>query len=127
YLAWGARQYGTSPVSQSRHDGWMYVVIESGSPTLVRNEKREKIEAPALILIGPNCAFGWADDAMQTSKLLTWRWTQPRHEGIHLLGDDSVVRHALNASDLADLRHLHALTRAEVHRSDAHSGAALEG
>lgn len=127
YLAWGTRQDESGPANESRLEGWSYVVVESGNPTLVRAGRRDCIAAPSLLLIGPDCAHCWQTDAHRGSKLLMWMWRQPVHPGLARMRRDAVVRLQLAAAELADLRHLHALTRNEIHRGDLHSEPALSG
>ena len=37
YLSWGLRWYGEFPIPTSRHEGWNYLVILQGSPTVLIN------------------------------------------------------------------------------------------
>lgn len=127
YLAWGTRQLGSAPIRESKHEGWVYTLIETGCPTLVREGRRERIAAPVLVLIGPDCAFGWSDDSGGASKLLVWMWRQPVHAGLVRVRRDAFARYALAAGADGELRQLHALSRGEIYRGDAHSEAALAG
>ena len=125
YLAWGARHYGASPIAETRHEGWVYAIVEAGNPTLTHDGKSQRIEAPTLVIIGPDCAFGWRDQPRCTSKLLVWMWRQPVHAAFGELRRNALVRYKLTAGEQEDLRCLHATTRQEAHRHDAHSAAAL--
>lgn len=125
YLSWGARKYGLSPITEARHEGWVYALVESGSPTLVHQGVQEKIEAPTLVLIGPDCTFGWRDEMGAASKLLVWMWREPVHGAFRQLRRDSLIRYTLDAGEQDDLRRLHTMSRDEVHRSDTHSVPAL--
>ena len=127
YLAWGTRQFGLSPIARRRHEGWVYALVEEGGPTLVRENRSDPIPAGALVVIGPDCAFGWHDELARPCKLLVWMWRQPAHGPLARLPAGAFFRHALQPDEFAELRHLHAATRGEVHRDDAHSSAALTG
>lgn len=127
YLAWGARHFGAAPIAESFHAGWTYVVVESGAPTLLSGGREDEISSPSLLIIGPDCPFGWNDSPQQASKLMVWVWHRPLHPGIAGLRADQIVRHQLSGCELAEFRRLHALTRSEVYREDAHAEAALGG
>lgn len=127
YLSWGARHFGSSPVAASRPSGWSYVVIEAGSPTLVWGGRCEQVRGPALVLIGPDCGLSWRDGAEQENKHLVWVWRRPVHTVMARLRTDAAVHYALEAPDVSELRHLHALSRNEIFRGDVHSEAALTG
>ncbi len=125
YLGWGARNYGVAPIAETRHEGWVYALVEAGNPTLLHDGKCQRIESPSLVIIGPDCAFGWRDQARGTSRLLVWMWRQPVHAAFGELRRNALVRYALTPGELESLRRLHAATRMEAHRNDAHSPAAL--
>jgi AraC-like DNA-binding protein len=127
YLAWGERQFGEAPIIARRHEGWVCAVVEEGCPTLVRDGRREPVVAGTLVVLGPDCEFGWEDTPGRTSKLLVWMWRTPVHEPIARLPAAAFIRHPQQRCELADLRQLHAATRMEAHRADAHANAALLG
>ncbi|ATC65818.1 hypothetical protein CMV30_18720 [Nibricoccus aquaticus] len=127
YLAWGSRQFGTAPIAQSFHSGWTYVVVESGCPTLILNGRSEKIVCPALLILGPDCPFGWGDSRECMSKLMVWVWQRPLHPAIANLRSDEMIHHELSGCELSEFRRLHALSRNEVYRADTHAEAALGG
>ena len=127
YLAWGERKFGTDPISCHRHHGWVYVLVEAGSPNLVGETKSEHLAAGTLVVLGPDCAFGWNDQRGRVSKLLLWMWRAPGHAPLTQLPSTALVRHELKPDERAELRQLHSLTRSEILRHDAHSSASLAG
>lgn len=127
YLAWGARHYGAAPVATTLHTGWIYVVVEKGRPQLARENAREPVPAPSLLLIGPDCASGWIDEPGSASRLLVWMWRRPRHPELARLARDTCLRLPLAAESRGRLAELHALTRSEAQHEDADSRRALSG
>ncbi|HTO05134.1 MAG TPA: AraC family transcriptional regulator [Opitutus sp.] len=127
YLSWGARYFGSPPLTESRPTGWSYVVVESGMATLVGGNRSQQVRGPALVLIGPQCVAKWLDAPLQGDKHLVWVWRRPVHALLTRMRPDSLVYHALEASDVSELRHLHVLSRSEVFRGDLHSETALTG
>ncbi|QYM78528.1 helix-turn-helix domain-containing protein [Horticoccus luteus] len=127
FLGWGLRNFSEHAPAVRQSDEWVYAVIESGAPTLVMKGRSEQISAPALVLIGPGRPFTWRDDPAQTTKMLEWRWRRPIHPAIAQAQADAVKHFTLAPSELAELRQLHAFTRAEVHRGDSCSDTALMG
>ncbi|MBM4153209.1 MAG: hypothetical protein FJ220_06785, partial [Kiritimatiellaceae bacterium] len=59
YLAWGHRNFYQQTIPVSRHDGWVCAMIEEGAPILRIGDEEMRISAGHVILIGPDCAFGW--------------------------------------------------------------------
>lgn len=125
YLAWGERQYGLSPIPPTRHDGWTYVVVESGTPTLVCFDRLERIEPLTLLILGPECAFGWQDEGTRVSRLLVSAWASPQHPALDRLPADAATRFRVFPSELAGVQRLHAVCRAEASRNDRHSPSVL--
>lgn len=127
YLAWGGRQFGSDPIATTLHDGWVYAMIEKGSPFFVRESGKEQLAAPALLIIGPDCASGWTDYPDRFSRLLVWMWRRPTHSALTRLNPAGCVRLSLCAGDQDLLGSLHAHTRREAQLDDADSSTALEG
>lgn len=126
YLAWGARHFGSAPIATTLHDGWVYTVIEKGNPLLMREADQERIAAPALLVIGPDCASGWTDEPRRSSRLLLM-WRRPRHPALAQLDPTGYAHYALGVEDHALLGNLHALTRREAQLDDTGSQAAIKG
>lgn len=74
YLSWGQRWFGDSPIPTSMHDGWVYVAILEGAPTLVTRDGLRKVQAGSVLVIHPDCAYGWTDKPRRPSRILTWLW-----------------------------------------------------
>lgn len=127
YLAWGERQFGTMPIARHRHHGWVYLLVDEGTPTLVLEDAAEVLAPGALVVLGPDCAFGWADEPGSVSKLLVWMWRRPVHVPLASLAPHTFSRSHASEAGRAELRRWHALTREEVNRHDAHSATALTG
>ena len=127
YLAWGARQFGVAPIAARRHDGWLYALVEEGHPTLVRDHRAELIPPGTLLVIGPDCAYGWRDESTRESRLLVWLWRAPVHGPFARLPATTCWRIPVQPDARAEFRRWHALTRGEVHRDDAHAATALSG
>lgn len=127
YLAWGARSFGAEPIATTLHDGWVYAVVEKGGPTLMRESTHERIAAPALLIIGPDCASGWSDEPRRSSRLLVWMWRRLRHPALKHLDPAGCTRLPLGKEDLALLGNLHALTRREAQLGDSVSAPVLQG
>lgn len=129
YLSWGTRTYGTSPIPVTRHEGWVYLLIRSGSPLLLRPGRRAKrIPAGHFLVIDPDCASGWSDRGGRSCDLLTWVWRErPRSDSIRrsktsciiFRPDDTAIqrlcrihkqcREQISRPDLFTPRMLHAL------------------
>ncbi len=75
YLAWGCRDFETQPIPVSRHEGWVCVVIEEGSPMLRAASVSRRLTPGSLALIGPDCAFGWKPSGSGSCRILLWMWS----------------------------------------------------
>jgi AraC-like DNA-binding protein len=126
YLAWGHRQYGSSPIPVSRHPGWQYVLVDRGNPILVFEQDQKVLNPGDFLVIDPDCASGWSDEPDNVCDLLVWVWrTHPRcAECTPQPGNyqywmiDPPLQHKLE--------HLHALCREEVERPDELSKLAID-
>ena len=127
YLAWGERRYGEAPVPCSRHQGWVYVACESGSPTLVTENARLRFEAGTALILGPDHAFGWQDQGRRTCRLLVWMWREPATGFLPKDRPAHFQRVAVSRPALVRLRWLHTACLEEVRLSDAVMPATLAG
>lgn len=126
YLGWGKRRFGVNPIPQSRHPGWVYFLIQSGTPTLRLDTKALPTKADQLLIVGPDCASGWGDKAGGVSKLLTWVWrTPPRCVACEIPKDDLLV-FPVGAPLRRALEHAHTLCRDEVRHPSGLTKPALE-
>lgn len=127
YLAWGRRDFRNDAIPQSQHDGWVTVLVEEGSPTLKVAAEKIRLGPGALVLIGPECSFGWSSEADSDCRFVLWMW-------------DSMQLHIVSAAPKADfwlryltkrsrepLLDLHENCRREVLALDSISPTYLEG
>lgn len=117
YLSWGVRTYGLSPIPPTRHEGWVYLLVRSGSPLFVRPGKPTKrIPAGHCLVIEPDCAAGWSDTGRQRCEVMTWVWREkPR------IGDVSIAPWAIfHLADTAiqRLNAIHQQCREQISRPD---------
>lgn len=117
YLAWGKRQFGRYPIERTKHDGWIYTVIISGTPVLqLRNESR-KLRPGHLLIVGPDSESGWVDGENGIAEILVWVWKKAPHLQETLPPDcmwsSSVPRDSLDFFVL-----LHEQTRVEIRKPD---------
>ena len=126
YLGWGNRFYGKHPITPGLHEGWTYMVILEGQPRLWTDAGAGRKGPGSLVLIGPDVAHGWEDDADGRASMLSWVW----REGPDPPGTGREPRKVLRTvcgkrRALAEAEAIHRESRAEVHRSDAFSGSVL--
>jgi len=74
YLSWGWREYGRHPIPLARHDGWTYQAVVAGTVRLRLETAETSIRAGTMVLISPECAYGWQGRASERCKILTWIW-----------------------------------------------------
>jgi AraC family transcriptional regulator of arabinose operon len=127
YLAWGARDFHRQPIPVSRHEGWVCVLIEEGSPTLLVRRQAIRIPAGTLAVIGPDCPFGWKGAASGQSKFRLWMWRTfaPAADGPDRRA--SVLTRRLGRQERRPFLLLHDLCRREVLRLSGPAETYLEG
>lgn len=74
YLSWGRRWFGKNPIPVAMHDGWVYIAILEGAPRLVTESGTRQIPAGSVLVVHPDCAYGWTDRPRRASRILTWLW-----------------------------------------------------
>lgn len=74
YLSWGWREYGRHPIPLARHDGWTYQAVVAGTVRLRLETGETSIRAGTVVLISPECAYGWDGRASERCKILSWIW-----------------------------------------------------
>lgn len=83
YLSWGVRWMGNHPIPLAKHDGWVYVVIQEGTPEMLLCWKKLSLQAGDVLIIDPECAYGWTDQSARACQPMTWMWrTAPAHSQI---------------------------------------------
>lgn len=127
YLGWGNRSYGKNPILPSRHSGWTYMVIRAGTPTLLTDGQARRTVPGTLLLIGPEAAHGWEDDAGASVSILTWVWQR----GPAVSGEEPMERNTIRIQKAGPLvieatAAVHRDSWQEVHRADAFSGDLLK-
>lgn len=126
YLGWGNRFYGKHPITPSSHEGWTYMVILEGTPTLVTNAGSRRMSAASLLLIGPDIAHGWKDHAGSRTFMLSWVWRRgPELPGWKELSADTLWIECGRRPTLDVAEAIHRDSREEVHLSDNFSGEML--
>ena len=127
YLAWGTRDFHRQPIPVSRHEGWVAVLIEEGSPTMIVRRQAVRMPTGTLAVIGPDCPFGWKGAASGTSRFRLWMW---RTFALAGGGQDlraSYVTRALGRHARKPFLLLHDLCRREVLRLQGPDASYLEG
>jgi AraC-like DNA-binding protein len=74
YLSWGQRWFGESPIPSAMHDGWVYFVVLEGAPKLMTAGGTHPIAAGRVIVVHPDCAYGWSDRVKRSCRILVWLW-----------------------------------------------------
>lgn len=74
YLSWGWREYGQHPIPLARHDGWTYQAVLAGTVRLRLEGSEIPIRSGTVVLISPECAYGWSGRASERCKILSWIW-----------------------------------------------------
>ena len=127
YLAWGYRDFTRQPIPSSRHEGWVYVLIEEGSPTMVVRRREVRMPAGTVAVIGPDCPFGWRGAAVGPSKFLLWMWRGAPSVRAEAELRQAYVRRTLTRAGRKPFAVLHDLCRREVLRPDGAAAAYLDG
>ncbi len=117
YLAWGRRQFGQHPIESTRHDGWIYAAIRSGSPRILLERDSRLLNAGDIVLIGPDAIVGWTDQSNATADIIVWVWRRPPEHG-KPLNRNFVWTGRTTTESLELLARLHALTRREIKLPD---------
>lgn len=120
YLSWGWREYGRHPIPLARHDGWTYQLVAAGSIRLQLENAEIPIRAGTMVLLSPDCAYGWGARGGSRCRIASWIWRDP--PAAPGLGDDPAGWHAISLPPDA-LRPLERLLRET--RSEATLGGEL--
>jgi len=114
YLSWGWREYGRHPIPLARHEGWTYQVVVAGTIRLRLEETEMPIRDGTVVLISPECAYGWSGRASERCKMLSWIWRNPPAD-IPLHSDrEGWLAIPLLPAALRALHQLHRETRSEA-------------
>ena len=127
YLAWGARDFHRQPIPESRHEGWVCVLIEEGAPTMVVRRQNVRMPPGTLALIGPECPFGWKGAASGQSRFRMWMWRDLDGAVAQAELNRAYVTRVLARHERQPFVQLHDLCRREVLRAAGPEVAYLEG
>lgn len=126
YLAWGRRDFQGQGVPVSAHEGWVCVVIEEGTPTILLNRRATTLFADQVVFIREDCPFGWQQASQINCKFLLWMWRRPLHPEFSALPANASAIHKITAAQRPLWKQLHALCREEIFRQDNLSPRWLE-
>ena len=126
YLAWGRRDFSRRGIPISTHQGWVCVLIEDGSPTIIINGSERKLTSGNVVFIREDCPFGWALADSRACKFLLWMWRKPLHSELARLPKIFSSLHTVPAGQQNDWRQLHAGCREEILDPDEFSSVWLE-
>jgi AraC-like DNA-binding protein len=126
YLAWGHRFFGRHPIPLSRHDGWLYVAVRRGKPTLLLENQKVSLEPGDVVIIDPECATGWTSNLNHCASLLVWMWRSPPGNQIPRPLTSELLRWKINAANMRTLEQIHAGCRGEVEKLDEWAKPSLE-
>jgi AraC family transcriptional regulator of arabinose operon len=127
YLAWGTRDFHRQPIPVSRHEGWVCVLIEEGSPTMVVRRQAVRMPAGTIAVIGPDCPFGWKGAGSGSSRFRLWMWRASGAASARPGLAASYVTRVLGRHGRKPFVLLHDLCRREVLRLSGPDASYLEG
>ncbi len=114
YLSWGWREYGRHPIPLARHDGWTYQAVIAGTVRLRLENAETSIRTGTMVLVSPECAYGWSGRTTSRCKIVSWIWRDaPSLAGLETGGQGwSTI--SLSPTSLRALSQLHRETRSEA-------------
>jgi len=126
YLSWGKRHYGLFEIPAVRHKGWVYTLIQSGSPILVTPRKRTTIKKNQLVLQGPDFQTGWSDLGKRACQQITWVWRETPTIPNLSLSQNSFHKFSISEETAAQFFEIHLKCRREIAHSDSYSPSILK-
>ncbi|ADE53577.1 helix-turn-helix domain-containing protein [Coraliomargarita akajimensis] len=114
YLAWGRRDFSEEFLPECRHEGWVCTIIEEGNPVMVIQGVEVTLEPRQLVLIGPDCSFGWPSKEGSTCKFVQWMWQGPSGPDLAGISMDGFIISKLPRGKYQPLRDNHNQCRREV-------------
>lgn len=127
YLAWGYRDFARQPIPVSRHEGWVCVLIEEGSPTMVVRRREVRMSAGTLAVIGPDCPFGWQGQEAGPCRFLLWMWERAPDAATADLRGNGCTTRRMSRPERGSFAMLHDLCRREVLRASGPDATYLAG
>lgn len=80
YLSWGVRWMGDHPIPMAQHEGWAYLAVMEGTPTILTRDGSLRVRRGNIFIVHPDCAYGWSDRPGASCRLMSWLWrTPPAH------------------------------------------------
>ncbi len=126
YLAWGRRDFTDRGVPASRHEGWVCVCIEEGSPTMILGDRSIRLSTGQVVLIREDCPLGWEQSDERDCKFLLWMWRRPLHPELSMQPASASAIHRVPTAQREIWQILHRLCREEIVSEPAPSAAWLE-
>jgi len=113
FISWGLRKFD-EPIVPSRHEGWHYFMVLSGSPSLMVEGRRRSTQPGTFTLGHPDTLIGHADHPGRACRILTWIWrTPPAHSALLARPDEPLVLQ-LSGPEIARMKRLHTECRDTV-------------
>ena len=126
YLGWGHRYYGKHNLKPSFQEGWCYVVILRGTPSLDLSDRSFSLKKGSVVVARPGCMLGWSDQEGAVSEVLYWIWKCHPEPGAPA-PVKGIRLGTADGSQLDHLRLIHQCCRREVQIGDTCSYKALRG
>lgn len=126
YLAWGRRDFHQEFLPECLHAGWVCTIIEEGSPVMAIRGNDTSLAPRQLVLIGPDCPFGWPSRKGSTCKFVQWMWTKMDSEVVQQCSSDAFIIRDIPRGRYRPLRENHDQCRREVLSPDPLSGPYLD-
>jgi len=114
YLAWGRRDFSQEFMPECLHEGWVCTIIEEGHPVMAIRGEDVRLSPRQMVLIGPDCSFGWPARKGSTCKFVQWMWSGLDTAIVQGLSRDISVIRNLPRGKYQPLRDNHDQCRREV-------------
>jgi AraC-like DNA-binding protein len=126
YLGWGRRNFVGEHIPVESHKGWVCVIIQEGSPTIVFEDQSIRLSRGSLVFVHKDCPFGWKQENDESFKFLLWIWRNPLLPRFSSLLSNSRSIHRVPMARRAIWAQLHAQCRDELIHQDKYSLDSLE-
>lgn len=121
FLGSGTRSFSERELELSTRNGWAYVFRRKGSPTLLTEGNRTKLQRGDFLIIHPQCLRGWTDKMGATSEGLVWRWRTPSRYPELRPSEGGFLKWKLPEEAYRNIEKIHAASRMEVQRPDKYT------
>ncbi len=117
YLAWGHRNFFKDPIPVTSHEGWVFMLVEKGWPTLWVKEESVPMAPNSIVLIGPSCSYGWKPQDAGECKIFVWMWRDISNPILNnTIKEDGYATNRLDAKSIFEFIDIHRLCRQEIQR-----------